>query len=143
MIKHLKRYVKCLIHLLMLLLSKGTAMFIDIFNDLLEENNINRKQFSEKSGIPYTTVIGWTTLNRLPDFTALIKIADFFNCSIDYLTERQESLGSNFFTGMLAEQEKDLIKTFRKLDSESKHIVISLAHKLETVNAMAKNKPQK
>ncbi len=114
-------------------------MFKDIFNDLLEENDINRKQFSEKSGIPYTTVVGWTTLNRLPDFTALIKIADFFNCSIDYLTERQEILGSNFYTGKLAEQEKELIKSFRNLDKDSKQLVVQLTHKLTTDSVNAKN----
>lgn len=54
------------------------ATFLDIFNDLLVENNLNRKQFAEQSGIPYTTVIGWTNLNRLPDYSAIIKIADFF-----------------------------------------------------------------
>lgn len=109
-------------------------MFNEIFNDLLEEKGINRKQFSEKSGIPYTTVTGWTTLNRLPDFTALIKIADFFNCSIDYLTERQETPGSNFYIGKLARQEKALIKDFRKLDTDSKQLVLKLTHKLE-INA--------
>lgn len=66
-------------------------MFIDIFNELLEENELNRKQFSEKSGIPYTTVIAWTNLNRLPDYTALIKLADFFHCSIDFLAGRNET----------------------------------------------------
>lgn len=65
------------------------AKFLEIFNDLLSENGLNRKQFAELSGIPYTTVIGWTSLNRLPDYTALIKIADYFKCSVDYLAGRQ------------------------------------------------------
>ena len=61
------------------------AKFLEIFNDLLSENGLNRKQFAELSGIPYTTVIGWTNLNRLPDYTALIKIADYFNALLTTL----------------------------------------------------------
>ena len=62
--------------------------FIDLFYDLLNEQNLNRWQFAEKSGIPYPTVIGWTNHGRLPDFNALKRIADFFDCSVDYLTGR-------------------------------------------------------
>lgn len=105
-------------------------MFIEIFNELLEENNLNRKQFSEKSGIPYTTVIGWTTLNRLPDYTALIKIADFFNCSIDYLTERQEFTDNAYYEEKVAQQEKAMLKDYRKLDYNSKQLINQLIQKL-------------
>lgn len=62
--------------------------FLEVFSELLDEVGINRGQFAERSGIPYYTIIGWTNKGRLPDFNALIKIADFFDCSIDYLTGR-------------------------------------------------------
>lgn len=62
--------------------------FLEVLNDLLNEEGISRWQFAERSGIPYTTVVGWTNLGRLPDFAALIKIADFFDCSVDYLMGR-------------------------------------------------------
>lgn len=62
--------------------------FLEVLNDLLNEEGISRWQFAERSGIPYTTVVGWTNLGRLPDFAALVKIADFFDCSVDYLTGR-------------------------------------------------------
>ncbi len=54
-------------------------MFVEVFNDLLAENDMSKKKFSEQSGIPYPTIIGWTNLHRLPDYTALLKIADFFS----------------------------------------------------------------
>ena len=98
-------------------------MFIEIFNDLLAEKNINRKQFAEQSGIPYTTVIGWTNLNRLPDYTALIKIADFFQCSIDYLVGRQNYYDYDSSVTTLSKQEQNLIFSYRKLSQKDKDIV--------------------
>ena len=105
-------------------------MFIDIFYDLLEEKSLNRKKFSEQSGIPYTTVIGWTNLNRLPDYTALIKLADFFQCSIDYLVGRQEDLFYIPFHSTLSKQEQQLLSNFRKLTTENKGIVQTITKAL-------------
>jgi transcriptional regulator with XRE-family HTH domain len=106
-------------------------MFIEIFNDLLEENNLNRKQFAEKSEIPYTTVIGWTTLHRLPDYAALNKIADFFDCSVDYLMGRQHNLGNNISQDTL-KIENTLLHYFRKLDNDDKEIIIKLTRNLSS-----------
>lgn len=109
---------------------KKKIMFIDIFNDLLDEHKLNRKQFAEQSGIPYTTVIGWTNLNRLPDFTALIRIADFFHCSIDYLTERQDDYGNVYTSIEVSKAEQILLRSFRKLQSENRDIIIKLINNL-------------
>ena len=103
-------------------------MFTEIFNELLEENDLNRKQFAERSGIPYTTVIGWTKLNRLPDYTALIKIADFFECSIDYLAGRQGGYGLP--TSEVPTAEQTLLKNFKKLDPENKELILKLSKNL-------------
>lgn len=101
-------------------------MFVELFNDLLEEHSLNRKQFAEQSGIPYTTVIGWTKLNRLPDYTALIKIADFFQCSIDYLVGRQDDYEIDRSHLELSPVEQTLLKNFRKLDLENKELILKL-----------------
>lgn len=104
-------------------------MFIDVFSELLTERNLNRKQFAEKSGIPYTTVIGWTTLNRLPDYTALIKIADFFDCSLDFLTERNERHECRGTTEIKAD-ERTLLKGYRRLRGENRMLVATLVSAL-------------
>ncbi len=98
-------------------------MFVELLNDLLEEHNLNRKQFAEQSGIPYTTVIGWTNLNRLPDYTALIKVADFFECSIDYLTGRQENFGNSYSSVEASPEEQNLLRYYRKLEPENKELI--------------------
>lgn len=106
------------------------TMFIEIFNDLLEEKELNRKQFAEQSGIPYTTVIGWTNLNRLPDYNALIRIADFFHCSLDYLTGRQDEFGNIYSSVEVSKAERTLLKNFRKLQPENKDLTVKLVRNL-------------
>lgn len=106
-------------------------MFTEVFNDLLEERNLNRKQFAEKSGIPYPTVIGWTNLNRLPDFNALIKIADFFQCSVDYLVGRQSDFTYADKMQQNPDEEQKLVKIFRRLNDDDKQLLLSLTDKLK------------
>ena len=103
--------------------------FIDIFNELLEEKGLTRKAFSLQSGIPYPTVIGWTNLQRLPDFTALVKIADFFECSVDYLTGRQNELGAPIGQ-TLSPTEEGLLSGFRALNAEERMLILKLMKSL-------------
>ncbi len=113
--------------------------FIDIFNELLAENFINRKQFAEKSGIPYTTVVGWTSLNRLPDYTALIKIADYFGCSLDYLTGRCGEYTDNGASMLVFPTEYNMLCEFRKLSSDNKSIVTKLIKNLNSAESDGQN----
>lgn len=74
--------------------------------------------------------MGWTKLNRLPDYTALIKIADFFQCSIDYLVGRQDNFETDHYFPEISQSEQSLIKNYRKLDSENKELVSKLIKNL-------------
>lgn len=105
-------------------------MFVEIFNDLLQECGLNRKQFAEQSGIPYTTVVGWTKLNRLPDYGALIKIADFFRCSIDYLTGREDEYGRLHQVDDIFAEERKLLRNFRAMSAEDKDLLLKLSYKM-------------
>lgn len=71
-------------------------MFLKIFDKLLNENGLNKRQFSIKSGIPYTTIDGFYKKGyeniRL---TTLRKIADYFNVSLDYLIFGEEQQNNN------------------------------------------------
>lgn len=106
-------------------------MFVEVFNDLLAENDMSKKKFSEQSGIPYPTIIGWTNLHRLPDYTALLKIADFFHCSVDYLMGRENSYNDPQPAQIiLSPKERELIALYRKLDPDGKQLIGKLADKL-------------
>ena len=71
-------------------------MFLEIFDNLLKKNQLNKRQFSIKSGIPYTTIDGFYKKGyeniRL---TTLRKIADYFGVTLDYLIFGKEPHGGN------------------------------------------------
>lgn len=61
-------------------------MFLEIFSNLLKSHNLNKRQFSIKSGIPYTTIDGFYKKGyENMRLSTLQKIADYFNVSLDYL----------------------------------------------------------
>ena len=108
-------------------------MFAEIFADLLVEHNLNKRSFSSLSGIPYPTVIGWTNLNRLPDYNALIKIADFFQCSADYLLGRQDEFGHKLFYGtQKTKDELEFLSHYKKLNKDSQELLLQLMEKIQS-----------
>lgn len=69
-------------------------MFKEILENLLKENNLNQKQFSERANIPTTTISGWLNAGRLPDYHALVKLSIFFDVSADYLLGLEDETGN-------------------------------------------------
>ncbi|MCH5156862.1 MAG: helix-turn-helix transcriptional regulator [Clostridiales bacterium] len=108
----------------------STTNFADKLYELLAEKGLNRKQFAEKCGIPYPTVIGWTNLNRLPDYSALMKLADFFDCSVDYLMCRQDDVGNITVVNSLTNDEEKLLTTYKQLTHAQKQAVSKLVESM-------------
>ena len=52
---------------------------------LREEKGLNMKELSKLLDIPYTTYVGYEKEQREPGSDVLIKIADFYNTTIDYI----------------------------------------------------------
>ena len=54
------------------------------------ENNLSRAQLAEKLNVSVRLISYWELGQRECDFDMLIKIADLFSVSIDYLLGRKE-----------------------------------------------------
>ena len=52
---------------------------------LREEKGLNMKELSRFLDIPYTTYVGYEKGQREPSSDVLIKIADFYNTTVDYV----------------------------------------------------------
>ena len=52
---------------------------------LREEQGFNMKEAANRLGLPYTTYVNYEKGLREPNSEMLINIANFYNCSIDYL----------------------------------------------------------
>lgn len=88
----------------------------------MNERNINQRQLSNTANIPTTTISGWLNANRLPDYNALIKLADFFDCTTDYLLGREDDYGiiAAGQTTVLTKDEEELLSVYRKMDANTK-----------------------
>ena len=56
--------------------------------DLREDRDLRQSDLAEKTGIDQRTISNYETGKTAPDAYALIKLADFFDVSIDYLIGR-------------------------------------------------------
>lgn len=66
-------------------------MFENRLKELRTERNLNMRQTAQQLGIPYTTYVGYEKNEREPNSEVLICLADFFNCSVDYLIGRSDT----------------------------------------------------
>lgn len=53
-----------------------------------EEKGLSRKDVAEQAGIPYTTYVKYETGEREPVLSSLIKLADFYQTTLDHLVGR-------------------------------------------------------
>ena len=100
-------------------------IFCDVINDLLISKNINQRQLSLKTNISTTDVSEYCS-GTLPNIPNLVKLANFFDCSTDYLLGiKEEDKIKNFnasyvyafenFYNTLLNLVKDKNLTFYKL----------------------------
>lgn len=59
--------------------------FVNTLNDLIIEKGLNQTLLAEALNIDSSTVSKYLSENQLPDLNIAIKIANYFNCSLNYL----------------------------------------------------------
>ena len=90
-------------------------MFSEKLKELRKRDGIPQMRFSNDIGFSQAAVSAWENNTREPGIEALIKIAQYFNVSIDYLvglksSEKKEKPFS------LSDDEKELLKIFQSLE---------------------------
>lgn len=54
-------------------------------------NGFSRREFAEELGIPYSTLTNYENGTRTPPYALLLKIADYFRTTVDYLLCKTDS----------------------------------------------------
>lgn len=60
-------------------------IFAERLKDLREEKNLSQKSLAEKIGVSFSIICYWETNKSEPTAPNLVKLADYFNTSVDYL----------------------------------------------------------
>ena len=65
-------------------------MFKDIFIKILQERNVSSYKLTKDTGIHNGLISRWKTGEINPSYDMLIKLADYFDVSVDYLLGRTD-----------------------------------------------------
>lgn len=88
--------------------------FQERLSELLEENNLSRLKLANIINITSTTINGYFNKNYYPTIDIAIKMANYFNCSLDYLfglTDKRNKVNLN---------NQDFLHNFNLLLNENK-----------------------
>jgi transcriptional regulator with XRE-family HTH domain len=64
-------------------------MFSNRLKALREDNDLTQEELAKALHITRSALANYETNLREPDYALLIKIADYFNVSLDYLLDRK------------------------------------------------------
>ena len=101
-------------------------MFWDRFYGLCRSMNTKPNPVGGELGFSSGVITKWKN-GKLPEAKALVSIADYFNCSVDYLLGRTSSPGVVPDGFALSEEEQELISYFRQLGGPGRRHVLNCA----------------
>ena len=93
---------------------------------LRKEKNMTQKEIAKIINVAPTTYLGYEKMTSEPDLKTLIKLADFFNVSLDYLCERQW----NNQIGYIQDDRRQDIINFINLNQDDFELLKSYAQAL-------------
>ena len=71
--------------------------FAENINDMLIERGINAKNLADALGMGNATITRYLNKERMPSIEYLVKIANYFNCSTDYLLGLEDEIRNTDF----------------------------------------------
>lgn len=113
---------------------------------LRQQKNINQAELGKIVGVGKTTISNYETGYSVPDLETLIKLADYFGVTTDYLLDRTESCNMSEHIvnnspnqqKQLSENELELLENFRLITNERDQIKM-LGRIIEIVEQMTGN----
>lgn len=95
------------------------ATFNETLRQLRKENNLTQREIAAKIALLESTYQSYEAGRTEPPIETLIKLADIFECSVDYLLGRANDIGLVAINNDgLSDVEKNLLAMFRKLDRQ-------------------------
>lgn len=90
-------------------------MFADKLKKLRAEKGLKQQQLAEELNVSKSSIAMWETNNREPDAQMLIKIANFFGVTVDYLLSNEHPDDhADHRVQILARKTKDLPESERE-----------------------------
>lgn len=115
----------------------GTVLFAERLRLLRRQHGWTQLQIADLLGIKRSTYAYYETRTSEPDMETLLKLADLFHTSIDFLIGNHDQTaptGARYFSAkdpetplFLTEEEERLLSLFRALDENGRHHLLNTA----------------
>ena len=118
-------------------------MIGDILKELRLKRQLTSEQLCERLGIKGGSYRNYERNDRKPDYDTLVKLADYYGVSTDYILGRPNAKAPKYPFDEIEtvdEMEKDLIKEWLNLDEKSRKSFLDVLRKI-VIKEEARNKP--
>ncbi|MBQ3220337.1 MAG: helix-turn-helix transcriptional regulator [Clostridia bacterium] len=101
--------------------------------ELRLQNDKTQAELAKKLNISRQVYSNYENLINEPSLELLVKMADFFECSVDYLLGREDDFGNITVTanGSLPKEEANLLRIYRSLPIELQGRMEAYAKRLD------------
>ncbi len=106
--------------------------------ELREENGLKQKDLAEKIGVVAHNVGDWERGKCEPSIEILVKLANFFGVSVDYIIGNSDDFGVINTQNNLTKGEQRLLNAFSKSDEILKDKLIELAEFYSSLSVLKK-----
>lgn len=95
--------------------------------NLLNHQNITQKQLSIDLGIPQSTLNGYISNRRQPDYETLLKIANYLKVSCDYLLDNLQKDSTLSESDQITKDDLRLLSYYHRLFDTQQEVVMEQA----------------
>lgn len=96
-----------------------------IIKELREERGLSLMALAKSIGVSDMAVYKWENETAEPKLSYIVRLADFFGCSADFLLGRMDDLGWRAPQEPLTREERRLLENFRSLSKERQQLALA------------------
>ena len=105
------------------------AEFAKKLKDLRKDRHVSQRELAEYLHLTPNSICEWENLRSEPSIDLLIKLSNYFQCSLDYLLGREDDFGNIVVQGteepfFATPQEQEFIIKLRSLSSSTREMIL-------------------
>lgn len=99
---------------------------------LRKSNNLSQQELATIIGVSRSTIAMWETAGSQPDNASLLKLADYFNVSVDYLLGREDEDTKKEIAALPDDDlNLEIIKLLAELSPETREMALKILQTLK------------
>ena len=100
---------------------------MDRLRSLRADRKLSQRELAVKIGSSQKAIDNWEKSVSDPSGSAVVKLADFFGCSTDYLLNREDELGQINVNSDLTSGQQELLFYFDRCEKKEKANILDFA----------------